>query len=191
MSTHNTNAMSLYRQDGARLYLSQSERQRFIDAALKEELRIQLFCLTLVYVGCRLSEAVNLTKQDLQINEGVISIRSLKKRDKHHVREVPVPRSYINLFDPLICQLSDHQGLWSIASITGWRWVKKVMSEANITGPKATAKGLRHTFGTHAVLHGIPLNIIQRWIGHSQISTTAIYTNVVGPEERQLAKRMW
>jgi len=37
---------------------------------------------------------------------------------------------------------------------------------------------------------GVPLNLIQRWMGHSRIETTAIYANAVGDEERALAKRM-
>jgi integrase/recombinase XerD len=41
-------------------------------------------------------------------------------------------------------------------------------------------KGLRHGFGVQAVSAGIPLNLVQRWLGHSQLSTTAIYANAVG-----------
>jgi integrase/recombinase XerD len=38
---------------------------------------------------------------------------------------------------------------------------------------------------------GVPLNIIQKWLGHADIATTAIFTNVLGPEERAIAARMW
>jgi integrase/recombinase XerD len=38
---------------------------------------------------------------------------------------------------------------------------------------------------------GIPLNLLQRWLGHAQLTTTAIYANAVGPEERTIAARMW
>lgn len=191
MNNHNTSNRSLYSRDGERLYLNQSERQKFIEVAKTQSLPIRLFCLTLVYTGCRLTEAVKLTKQDIQISEGIISIRSLKKRDIHHVREIPVPKSFVQSFKPLIDQLVDHDRIWQIASITGWRWVKSVMLEAGISGAKATTKGLRHTFGTHAVLNSISLNLVQRWLGHADISTTAIYAQISGIEERQLAKRMW
>ena len=65
------------------------------------------------------------------------------------------------------------------------------MSEAGIYSLPATPKGLRHGFGVHAVMCGVPLNIIQKWLGHADIATTAIYTNVLGPEERVIAARMW
>ena len=65
------------------------------------------------------------------------------------------------------------------------------MSSVNITGPQATPKGLRHGFGVHALHSGVPLNLLQKWMGHASISVTAIYGNAVGPEEREIAKRMW
>jgi len=38
---------------------------------------------------------------------------------------------------------------------------------------------------------GVPLNIVQRWLGHARMETTAIYANVLGDEERSLARRTW
>jgi integrase/recombinase XerD len=37
----------------------------------------------------------------------------------------------------------------------------------------------------------IPLNLVQRWMGHAQLSTTAIYAEAMGKEERDIAARMW
>ena len=44
--------------------------------------------------------------------------------------------------------------------------------------------------GVKAVTCNIPLNMTQKWLGHAQMSTTAIYTDAVGSEEKQLAERM-
>ena len=38
---------------------------------------------------------------------------------------------------------------------------------------------------------GIPLNLVQRWLGHAQLSTTAIYADAVDEEERNIAGRLW
>ena len=65
------------------------------------------------------------------------------------------------------------------------------MARANIRGLQASPKGLRHGFGVHAVQSGVPLNLVQKWLGHAQLSTTAIYTNAVGPEEYAIAEKMW
>ena len=50
-------------------------------------------------------------------------------------------------------------------------------------------KGLRHGFGIKAVTSEVPLNMTQKWLGHSRIATTAIYTNATGPKEKQIAER--
>jgi len=75
--------------------------------------------------------------------------------------------------------------------MTAYRKVKAVMKDAGISGIKATPKGLRHAFGIACNQKGIQLNMVQKWLGHADIRTTAIYSNAVGKEERNVAKRLW
>jgi len=65
------------------------------------------------------------------------------------------------------------------------------VQEAGLDGAHASPKGLRHGFGVAAVTAGIPLNMLQKWLGHAQLTTTAIYANAVGAEEKDIARRMW
>jgi len=81
-------------------------------------------------------------------------------------------------------------------SIDGINWsygkeqeIKRVLARAGIDGLRASPKGLRHGFGVHAEQSGVPLNLVQKWLGHAQPSTTAIYTNAVGLEEYAIAER--
>jgi site-specific recombinase XerD len=39
--------------------------------------------------------------------------------------------------------------------------------------------------------NGVPLHMVQKWTGHAQLSTTAIYADAVGKEEQDIAARMW
>jgi integrase len=71
--------------------------------------------------------------------------------------------------------------------MTGWRAVHAVMQAARLDGPHASPKGLRHGFGVAAVA----ANLVQKWLGHAQLTTTAIYANAVGAEEKDIARRMW
>jgi integrase/recombinase XerD len=75
--------------------------------------------------------------------------------------------------------------------MTGWRAVHAVMLAAGLAGVHASPKGLRHGFGVAAVTAGIPLNLVQKWLGHAQLRTTAVYANAVCAEEKDIAKRMW
>jgi site-specific recombinase XerD len=69
--------------------------------------------------------------------------------------------------------------------------VKAVMRDAGIPENLCKPKALRHAFAVEAGQKGIPLNIVQRWLGHARIETTAIYANAIGKEERALARRIW
>lgn len=187
--------MSLYTRVGARKYLNADERERFLSVAQNEAPLTRSFCLTLAYTGCRISEALALRPRDVQLHSNVISIRTLKKRGKLKVREIPVPEALCAVLEETHniagYTPNDDAPLWTWGRTTAWAQVKQVMHKAEVVGPHGTPKGLRHGFGIHAVQSGIPLNLIQRWLGHAAMSTTAIYADAVGPEERAIAQRMW
>lgn len=73
-----------------------------------------------------------------------------------------------------------------------WLIIKDVMIEAKIAdGAYRSPKGLRHGFGVNAAVNGIPLHMLQRWMGHAQLSTTTIYADAIGKEEQDIAAKMW
>jgi len=65
------------------------------------------------------------------------------------------------------------------------------MKEAGIADNLCKPKALRHAFAVEAGQKAIRLNIVQRWLGHTRIETTAIYAGAIGDEERNLARRAW
>ena len=69
--------------------------------------------------------------------------------------------------------------------------MKEIMVAAAITGGPAMPKGLRHGFGMNAFQSNVPPHLVQRWLGHASLKTTAIYADVIGPAERAFAERMW
>lgn len=187
---------SLYGPNGERKYLNQEERRRALAVMQTLDPARSLFSLVLAWTGARLSEVLALSAQSFQIETGVVSIVTLKRR-KHTVREVLIP-------DWLMAKLDHHfrlrqhqqgtaadQRLWPWHSVTAWRLIKKVMKLARITGIRACPRGLRHAFGVATLQGGTPLNLIQRWMGHARLSTTAIYASVSGPEERYFAEKFW
>lgn len=187
---------SLYSATGLRKYLTRDERERFLRASLAaSRADVRTLCLTLAFTGCRISEALALTPASIQAAEGIIAVRSLKKRNKLIVvREVPVPPLLISELERVhgLSSLNPLQRLWPLSRGRAWQLVKEVMAEAGIvTGPHASPKGLRHGFGLHAIRCGIPINLVQRWLGHASMTTTAIYLQAVGREEREIAARMW
>lgn len=127
----------------------------------------------------------------------VLSLRTLKRR-KLHIREVPVPPFLMQALDDYYglrrCQADPELAgtrLWPFHRVTAWRVVKSIMTEAGLRGAVSAPKAFRHGFGASAVQAGIPITLLQRWLGHARLSTTAIYADVAGPEELSLAQRYW
>ncbi len=190
--------MRLYDQGQNRLYINRDERQRIIEATSQAEPHIRLFCLVLLYTGCRISEALALRRSSVQLGARLITFNTLKRRKSGVMREVPVPRALVDRLEAELgfSQLAPEAALWSINGdvvnrTTAYRWVKSVMRMAGVKGAMASPKGLRHGYGIHAILSGVPLNLLQKWMGHASMKTTAIYADASGAEELEIADRMW
>ena len=156
-----------------------------------------LFALVLAWTGARVSEVLALTPASFQIDTGVVVIVTLKRR-KFAVREVPIPPPLMKRLDRCFAlrrlQQGEHsaqQRLWPWHRATAWRLIKHVMLVAGVCGRQACPRGLRHGLGVGALQSGVPLHLIQRWMGHALLTTTAIYMNVCGSEEIGFARHFW
>ena len=191
--------MQILDTNGNRLYLTQEERKAFLSASLRADPSVRTLCGILHHTGCRISEALELNASRVDLSEGTIVFRSLKKRGERIFRAVPVPPDFLDTVD-LVHGIRKAQRskqgrelpLWTYSRKTAYRRIKEVMAEASIApGPHCSPKGLRHGFGVHAVSSHVPLNMLQKWLGHATMETTAIYADAVGEEQQNLAARMW
>jgi integrase len=192
--------MQLHDAQGKRLYLTADERGAFIAAAAKAERPVRTLCAVLHDGGCRISEALALTPERVDLAGQALVFETPKKRRQGVYRAVPVPPGLLDQLD-LVHGVREAQRrgkghadrpLWPWARNTAWRHVKAVMDAAGIpAGPHRTPKGLRHGYGVHAISSGVPLNMLSKWMGHATLEVTAIYANALGAEERGIAARMW
>jgi len=194
----NTAVPSLYDSKGKRKYLTLSERRAFLDAADALPPEVRTFCRLLAYTGTRLSEALALSPKCIDCGAHLVIVECLKKRRRGIYRAIPLP-------DALLAELKDvhtldrarhddtiaERRIWNWCRTTAWAHVKKCMALAQISGPQATPKGLRHAFGVGTLQAGVPLNLLKRWLGHARLSTTEIYAEAVGEEEQMIAARFW
>lgn len=193
----------LYDPSGNRKYINEPERRMFLRAARKTApLPVFTFCLVLAFTGARISEVLALTPRRIDMEGRAIVFRSLKKPKKPNVkpiyRSVPVPSRLLRKLDAV----HDIKGARRDASRVDeriWPWcrrtattrIQEVMHAAGITGIQATARGLRHGFAVGALVRKVPLVIVQQWLGHARLETTAIYTKAVAAEARSIANQMW
>lgn len=192
------NTLELYDSEGRRLYINEDERTRFLEAAKRAEYPKRQFGMLLALTGCRLSEGRDFRRSDLQEKSQRVALHTLKRKKGKPTREVPVEP---NLIEELLAIESSQIGpasglLWHanddpIPRSTAYRWIKELMDEAGISGKQASPKDLRHGFAAWAILSNIPLTILQKWMGHAALETTQCYTQLCGPEEMRVARRMW
>lgn len=180
---------SAYDLEGNRKYLNRAENRRFLKSVTLLPFERELFCLVIYYTGCRISEALNLKPENIEFDSNIISIRCLKKRGEIVYRRVPVPWLFMRKLKKL--DMNGRKRIWNFSRTTGWRIMRKVMKHAGIEGTKACSRGLRHSFGVRSIMQRVPLHIVKGWMGHTKMSTTSIYVNVQGEEERKWIRRTW
>ena len=151
--------------------------------------------LEVIYAsGLRVSELVGLKTFHLGMNEHVL--RVMGKGNKE--RLVPFGQvagdwitRYLAEARPKILGGRQTDDLFVTARGEGmtramfWVIVKKYAKAAGITSP-LSPHTLRHAFATHLLNHGADLRAVQMLLGHSDISTTTIYTHVARERLKQL-----
>lgn len=188
----------LFDYGGNRKYLTAFERSAFLSAAARRPAEVRTFCRVLAYSGARISEILALTPQQIDISAQVIIIECLKKRRRGVFRAIPIPPDLLNELDQVhgIRKVQRDPAratkrVWEWCRTTAWHHVKDCMEEAKISGRQAMPKGLRHGFGVAVLQSGVPINLLKKWLGHSRLSTTEIYAEAVGAEERAMAEKFW
>ncbi len=193
-----TGRIELLDPSGNRKYLNAQERQRFKEAAIKQDGEVRTFCLMLYWSGCRISEALAVHDMRISFEDQAVVIETLKKRKGGVYRQIPLPSQFLDELN-LVHRIKTNrkkknhksERLWNWSRRTASRRIEEVMQAAGIEGVQGSAKGLRHSFAITCLQKGIPLNMVSKWLGHSRMETTAIYANALGEEERDIASRLW
>lgn len=172
--------------------LSQAEVHLVLSHVGQERYRV---CLSLLYsCGLRLSEGISLQVRDIDSGRMMVHVRSSKGAKDRYVplpeSTLPLLRGYwkthrhpVWLFPALpargqswssVAQAQDESGVQKA--------MKKAVAASGINKP-ATPHTLRHSWATHLLEAGVNLRLIQQWLGHSSLTTTAQYTHLTRAAE--------
>lgn len=151
-------------------------------------LRDRALLETLYATGIRVSELINLKFNDL--HEELKLIKVFGKGSKERLIPISeVALSWIDSYkekvrDPLILKVGKNCDFiflnsrgTALTRQAVWQIIKKYCNMAGIQ-KNVTPHTLRHTFATHLLENGADLRVVQEILGHSDISTTQIYTNL-------------
>ncbi len=176
-----------------------------VDALLKApdveqplELRDKAMLEVLYATGLRVSELVGLTISDVSLRQGVV--RVIGKGNKE--RLVPLGEEavywiehYLEYGRPWLLNGQTLDVLFpsnrakQMTRQTFWHRIKHYAMLASIDSEKLSPHVLRHAFATHLLNHGADLRVVQMLLGHSDLSTTQIYTHVATERLKQLHQR--
>lgn len=158
-------------------------------AGLRDKAMLELLYAT----GIRVSELVGLNIPDVNLDMGFL--RCLGKGSKERI--IPVGQTAIASVDLYLRNgrgklvRSEEEAVF--VNIHGrrltrqgfWKILKKYVGKAGIEGD-ITPHTLRHSFATHLLENGADLRAVQEMLGHSDISTTQIYTHVTANHLRDV-----
>ena len=167
--------------------LSVEDVDKLLDIKLKTAFDYRNKAMLELMYGCglRVSELVNLTLNDIDMTNCLIRIFGKGSKE----REIPIGeysiyylKEYLNIRDSLLkgkpCNklfLNNHGS--SISRVGFFKMLKQLLKEKGLN-TEVSPHTLRHSFATHLINRGADLRSIQEMLGHSDISTTKIYTKV-------------
>ncbi|WP_410013614.1 site-specific tyrosine recombinase XerD [Sodalis sp. C49] len=151
------------------------------------EVRDKAMLEVLYATGLRVSELVGLTMSDVSLRQGVVRVTG--KGDKE--RLVPLGEEavywveyYLEHGRPWLMNGQSADVLFpsnrsrQMTRQTFWHRIKHYAILAGIDSERLSPHVLRHAFATHLLNHGADLRVVQLLLGHSDLSTTQIYTHV-------------
>ena len=158
------------------------------------ELRDKAMLELLYACGLRVSELVNILLTELSMTEGIIRITGKGSK----TRLVPMGEEAVDWIKKYIDEsrkniLKQKTSKYLFVTIRGsamtrqafWYLIKRYSIIAQIKKPMSPHI-LRHAFATHLINHGADLRVVQMLLGHSDISTTQIYTHVARERLKKL-----
>jgi integrase/recombinase XerD len=168
------------------------------DTATALGLRDRAMLETLYATGLRVSELVGLKLSQVSLDMGVV--RVLGKGNKE--RLVPLGEEAIDWLKRYCATARTELGGDAKAEavfVTArrgpmtrqafWQLIKRHAVSAGIARTALSPHTLRHAFATHLLNHGADLRVVQLLLGHSDITTTTIYTHVARERLKQLHHR--
>ena len=165
------------------------------------EFRNRMIMEILYSCGMRVSEVINFSLNGIKFDEHIVSF--IGKGQKERI--VPIPKytenmlkKYLKIRNNFINEkaLDKFKNLLFLSKnglpltrVVIWNIIKKASKIAGIN-KNIYPHVFRHTFASHLLMNGADLRLIQELLGHSDISTTQIYTHVSNEKLREIVEKL-
>lgn len=171
--------------------MSMNEVERLLEVSDTSKplgLRDRTMLEVMYATGVRITELISLRLDELHLPMSMIQTKG--KGDKERI--IPIGdtaiywvKQYLRFSRPKLSMKNSEDEPYVFLNNQGkklsrqgvWKKIKKLVKEAHIKS-YVTPHTLRHSFATHLLENGADLRIVQELLGHSDISTTQIYTHI-------------
>lgn len=178
-------------------FLSFTEAQVLLEALKQKSKTVHDMAVISLHCGLRFGEIADLKTQDIDLNNGIITIMNPKNNESrkaymsNQVKDIlkrrisKVPEAYI-FVDKL------HKGKISHVSRTFFEVVKALGFNNSVTDPRQriTFHSLRHTYASWLALQGESLLTIRELMGHKSFEMTKRYAHLMPDEKRKASLRL-
>src|SRR5258706_7711670 len=177
-------------------FLSEEEMERLLFAPdIKTDIGVRdRALLEILYAaGLRVSEMCSLRTSDVDIDSALVTCHGKGSKQ----RRIPIGKSAVHWLQRYLAirkelgnearpELFMHRGR-KMTRQNAWSIIKTYAAHAGV--PDISPHTLRHSFGTHLMQHGADSRSVQALLGHSDISTTEIYTHITDLHMRKAYDR--
>ncbi|MBI5639492.1 MAG: site-specific integrase [Nitrospirae bacterium] len=162
--------------DEARMILSDRLRQEDYDS--------YFLSLFLWNTGARVSEALSVRVDDIDLIGKVLRVTTLKRQG--HVRVIPLQNGFIGEIALWINVQGIKKGdkLFSFKRKTAYNYVKRGCDLAGITDKRSHPHTWRHSFAVNCITQQVPVTVLKEWLGHRDITKTLIYTQILAHDTK-------
>jgi len=138
--------------------------------------------------GTRLSEALAIRAEDIDVELALVRVVTLKRRVPE-TRTCPLPREFCSELLALASASSKGRPFhWSKRVAYGY--VRYALEMAGVDADRAHPHALRHGHAVHALTFGAPLHTVSRALGHASVATTSTYLRATGEDVRREYRRI-
>ncbi|OVE78510.1 hypothetical protein BVY01_05225 [bacterium I07] len=164
-------------------FLSKGEVRKLLDVI--EDEQFKAYVQFLLYTGCRRSEALNLTWQEIDMDKGLVTFQVTKTGKSRTIPFNETLKTVLNQLD----RISNRPFNFRKDFVT--HKFKKYLRRTGINNCESLKlHSLRHTFASHLVMSGVDLLTVSKLLGHCNVSMTEIYAHLMPDHMKASIERL-
>jgi len=165
-------------------YLTKDQVQKLFETkTIAKKERNKLLLSVMWQTGARISEVLSIKVKNIDFYGKTIKLTNLKRKNQTW-KIIPIKDSLVGQLGVYVAsnKLSPEDKLFPITRYRADQIIRQAAKEAGLPPKLRHCHILRHSFAVHCLRSGVPITTVQRWLGHSSILNTLVYTQITAEE---------